>query len=135
MFDEQSLVDTIRRMIKQDTKNGARIQYHEGYVSDASSYLISAYVNGDDTFLSTSIIPITGAYLGAGDYIQVATQTDSGWSWVSRIKETKLYSMLSVDANRGRILLGDGNTTPLTSGISGQVLKSGGPNASAYWSW
>jgi hypothetical protein len=132
MSQEQQLIDIIRRMVNQEIRNGARLQYQEGYVSDGSSYMVSAYMNGDETNLVDNIIPMAGFYVGAGDYIQVASN-EAGWSWINRIKETSLYSKIAIDPNRGRVLIGDGNSPPTNAGVAGQSLKSGGSGGSIYW--
>jgi hypothetical protein len=131
--DEQVLVDIIRSAVTRGTSNGAQLQYREGYIfgGSASSYYLSAYLDGDETTLVTGIIPIAGSYVGAGDYVQVVTN-EFGFSWVNRVKETALYSKLATDVNRGMLFIGSGESAP-SSGSSGYVLTSGGSSASSYW--
>jgi hypothetical protein len=132
MSQEQRLIDIIRSIVRQEIRNGARLQYRDGYVHDGSSYMVTAYMNGDETNLSEDIIPMSGFYVGAGDYIQVASN-EAGLSWISRVKETNLYSKIAIDPNRGRVLIGDGNSPPTNAGTLGQSLRSGGTSGSAYW--
>lgn len=131
MIDEQKLVDVIRNIVRQEVRNGARLHIVDGFIHDASSYTLSAYLNGDEEELITDIIPMTGMYAAAGSYVQV-TANESGWTWVSRLKENALYSKIAIDPNNGRLLLGNG-TVPPSAGSYGQTIYSGGPSGSAYW--
>jgi hypothetical protein len=132
MSQSQELINLIRRIVNQEIENNAKATIRDGYVSDASSYDISAYLDGDEESIVENIEGLAGFYSGAGQYITVYTN-ESGTSWIDRIRTQALFPKVAIDVDTGRILLGSGTTVPSNAGSYGQQLYSGGSSGSAYW--
>lgn len=130
--DSQRLVNVINELVAGGTENGASLDFQEGFVSNGSSYLISAYMNGDEDSVVDGIIPLAGFYVGAGDYIQTVTDK-FGFAAINRIYDTTLFSPVMFDPVRGRVLIGNGSNMPTNAGSYGYGLMSGGSGASMYW--
>lgn len=131
--EAQAYVRMARDTVRQMTNNGATIHYLPGIIHEnGGNYIASAYV-GASEYLTTDITIPAGAYLNSGDYVVIAEMGSR--SWVSQSLPSSLFAKIAIDYSRGIIYLGDGNTPPIDPGISGQVMKSGGPSSSAYWDW
>lgn len=130
-IEAQRIIDVIRQAVSQMTENGATREYVNGYTQTGGAYQISAYLAGSD-YLSDYIEVPAGLYVPAGSYVEVVKYNDED-SMVVRTLPT-LFARLAIDPVSGRILLGDGTSEPSDPGQLGQVIKSGGPSGSAYWS-
>lgn len=111
MSDSQTLIDIVRRLVRQEVRNNAKVLVRDGYISDASSYNVSAYLDGDEEQLVENIEGLAGFYSGAGQYVTVHTN-ESGTSWISRIRSQSLFPKMEIDVDNGRLLLGDGASPP-----------------------
>ena len=132
MSQSQELINLIRQMIRQEISNGAKMTYRDGVLVDASSYNISAYLDGDEESIVENIEWMGPVNHSAGQYITVATN-ESGTSWITRLRTQALFPRLVIGIDSGRIMFGDGDNPPSSAGSYGQQLYSGGPSGSAYW--
>lgn len=129
--EAQRIVNVMRRVVDDNTGNGARVHYKYGVVTGTGGgYEVSAYLSADDYASSYIRVPAS-AYLNSGDYVLVAT-TDEGDNRVVEVLPYSLYSKLAFDHSNARIHIGTG-TSKGDPGTAGQVLTSGGATGSAYW--
>jgi len=152
--ESQRVINVIRQAIDQQT--GDQVRYTPGVMhkptvtqpsgirgvnlllvesisatSSSASQSSSAYIRGDE-LLEDIIIP-SGMFVQSGDYAVIAV-SEGGKAWVDRMLPTSLFDRLVTDFNRGSIGLSDGSNDVYDFGLSGQVLKSNGPDSPVEWS-
>jgi hypothetical protein len=121
-LDAQRIIDVIRQVVTQMTRNGAQRDYQYAYATTAGSYQVSAYIAGSAELSPYVDVP-AGLYIPASSYVEVVRDDED--IIVTRQMPT-LFTKLAYDYVNGRAYIGDGSVEPSSSGVDGQVLKSGG---------